>query len=245
MGLENATNIPVRDRLIVALDLPTQREALEMVEKLGDSVSFYKVGLQLFLAPDGSHFTLAKFLSGLGKKIMIDLKLFDVPQTVANAVDQLNNFHTTFATVHAQEEEILRAAVARKNEIQILGVTVLTSMDEADLRFQGFPETLTVQDLVLRRAQRALELGCDGVVASGQEASALRAQPGAGNPVIVTPGIRPSTNGRSDDQKRTVDVEDAFRGGADYIVVGRPIRDAPDPAAKATEIQERISGLFS
>lgn len=242
--LENPKNIPVHDRLIFALDFSTQQEAVAMVEQLGDSVSFYKVGLQLFLAPDGNYFDLASFLSTIGKKTMVDLKFLDVPQTVANAVDQLKNFDTTFATVHAQDEEMLSAAVSRKNGIQILAVTVLTSISETDLRLQGFPDTITVEDLVLARTKRALELGCDGVVASGQEASAIRAQQGVTNMVIVTPGIRPAGNEPFDDQKRTVDVEQAFLNGADYIVVGRPIRDADDPKAKAEQIQRRIAALF-
>lgn len=244
LRLANPKNIPARERLIFALDYPTQREAIAMVKELDDAVSFYKIGLQLFLAPDGNYFELAQFLSSIGKETMVDLKMLDVPQTVANAVDQLKHFHTTFATVHAQEEEMLRVAVSRKNGIRILAVTVLTSMNETDLKMQGFPDDVTVQDLVLARTKRSLELGCDGVVASGQEAAAIRQQHGDTNMVIVTPGIRPATNERFDDQKRTVDVEEAFRNGADYIVVGRPIRDAEDPRAKAEEIQRRIASLF-
>jgi orotidine-5'-phosphate decarboxylase len=236
--------IPARDRLIFALDFATQAEAMAIVEELGDAVSFYKIGLQLFLAPDGNYATLADFLARNGKKTMIDLKMLDVPQTVANAVAQLRHFNATFATVHAQDETMLRAAVAQKNETRILAVTVLTSINESDLRAQGFPDSVSVEDLVLDRARRAVELGCDGVVASGREASALRAQHRAADMIIVTPGIRAAASEGSDDQKRTMDVEEAFESGADYIVVGRPIRDAADPNAAARAIQGRIAALF-
>ena len=244
LPLAGSKDIPVRERLIFALDYATQEEAVRAVEEIGDSVDFYKVGLQLFLAPDGRHFELADFLSGNGKKVMLDLKMLDVPQTVANAVDQLQHFHSTFATVHAQDEKMLEAAVARKGDVRILAVTVLTSLNDADLRGQGFPDDVTAQDLVLRRAARAAELGCDGVVASGREAPAIRRLPGADDMLIVTPGIRTAGEERRDDQKRTVDVEEAFENGADYIVVGRPIRDADNPKAEAEATQERIARLF-
>ena len=235
--LPNPKKIPARQRLIFALDFADHDSALDMVETLGDSVQFYKTGLQIFLA--GNYIELAATLHDLGKRTLVDLKFFDVPETVALAVEQLRRIHADFATVHGNDMA-LRAAVSRKNGVKILAVTVLTSLDDADIQEFGF-QGIDVRTLVLSRARRALEAGCDGVISSGLEADAIRREHGD-RVLIVTPGIRPVAN--VDDQKRTVDVEDAFRNGADYIVVGRPIRDAEDPKAKAEEIQERIAALF-
>ncbi len=215
-----------------------------MVGQLGDSVMFYKLGLQLFMA-DG-YFELVKWLHDRGKQIFVDLKFFDVPETVKKAVRQLKDRHAAFVTVHGNDE-ILKAAVSEKNGTKILAVTVLTSLDRADLRDLGFK--CDVKALVLSRARRALELDCDGVISSGLEAPLLRKHLGD-RFLIVTPGIRPVDNqeiktARADDQKRTTDVDEAFRNGADYIVVGRPILSAPDPVAAARSIQQRIANLFS
>jgi len=228
----------VRERLIFALDVPTVTEAEALVEKLGDSVLFYKLGLQLFMA--GGYYELINQLQRKGKKVFVDLKFFDVPETVGSAVAQLQNRGIEFATVHGSDE-ILKAAVKRKADVKILAVTVLTSLDQADLQALGFQ--CDVEALVLSRARRAVLLGCDGVISSGIEAPKLRGDLGD-NFLIVSPGIRPVENNVVDDQKRTVDVEQAFRNGADYIVVGRPIRKAADPAQKAEEIQARISAVF-
>ena len=230
--------IPPRERLILALDVPSVDEARQVVERLGDSVLFYKLGLQLFMT--GGYFKLAEWLRDRGKQIFIDLKFFDVPQTVKNAVKQLTRWHARFATVHGNDE-MLRAAVSEKNGIQILAVTVLTSLDEADMKSLGFQTD--IQAVVESRARRALEIGCDGLISSGIEAPALREKFGD-KFLIVTPGIRPGTNRPVDDQKRTVDVEEAFRNGADYIVVGRPILKAEDQKAAAEAIQARIAALF-
>lgn len=229
-------NIPVRERLIFALDVPTVDAAKQWADKLGDSVSFYKLGLEIFMA--GGYYELIDWLNKRGKKVFADLKFFDVPETVGAAVAQLHDKHVEFATVHGNDE-ILKAANKRKNGVKILAVTVLTSLDQSDLTTLGFK--CDVETLVLSRARRALEIGCEGVISSGLEASKLRGDLG-NNFLIVIPGIRPVKN--IDDQKRTVDVEQAFRNGADYIVVGRPIRNAPDPKAKAEEIQGRIQALF-
>jgi orotidine-5'-phosphate decarboxylase len=235
----NTKGIAARDRLIVALDLPGYDEALAMVDRLGDAVSFYKVGLEVVMS--GDYRRIADALEAAGKKLMVDLKLFDVPETVARAVRQLSNVDATFVTVHGNDE-ILRAAVAAKGDVMILAVTVLTSLDKGDLQDLGF--AVEPAELVLSRARRAIEIGCDGVVSSGLEAAALRREHGHGF-IVVTPGIRPVDNVATDDQKRTVDVEEAFENGADYIVVGRPITKADDPRAKAEEIQARIAKLFS
>jgi orotidine-5'-phosphate decarboxylase len=227
------------DRLIFALDVPDAASARRLVETLGDAVSFYKIGLELFAA--GGYFELVDWLVGRGKKVFADLKLFDVPETVAGAVRNLRRRPLTFVTVHGNDG-ILRAACREKGDLKILAVTVLTSLDRGDLDELGFD--VDVERLVLSRARRALELGCDGVISSGLEARALRESLGE-KLLLVTPGIRPVENRPLDDQKRVVTVEEAFRGGADYIVVGRPIRQAPDPYRAAKAIQETIRGLFS
>ena len=229
--------IPVGERLILALDTPDADHARSLVHDLGDTVGFYKLGLELFMA--GDYFPLIDWLKDQGKKVFIDLKFFDVPRTVGAAVAQLRGRGADFATVHGNDR-ILEAAVAEKADTRILAVTVLTSLDQADMADLGF-ET-DVANLVLSRARRALALGCDGVVSSGLEAKALRDELGA-HFLVVVPGIRPAAN--VDDQKRTVDVEDAFLNGADYIVVGRPIRDAAEPREAAEAIQGRIAKLFA
>lgn len=228
--------IPARERLIFPLDVPSNEEALELIDRLGDSVAFYKVGLELIIG--GRYVEIVERLVRSGKKIMLDGKFFDVPETVRAAVRQAAKHEVTFATVHANDE-MLKAAIAVKGSMKILAVTVLTSLDDGDLRDLGFQCDATT--LVTSRAKRALEIGCDGVVSSGLEAPSLREKLGD-RFLIVTPGIRPVKN--VDDQKRTVDVDEAFRNGADYIVVGRPIRNAPDPRAAAEDVQRRIAAIF-
>lgn len=230
--------IPPAERLIFALDIADPAAARRLVESLGDEVRFYKVGLELFLS--GAGFELIDWLVGRGNKVFADLKLFDVPETVGAAVRQLRTRPVTFTTVHGNDG-ILEAACRDKGDLKILAVTVLTSLDRGDLADLGFQ--VDVADLVLSRARRALALGCDGVISSGLEARALRENLGE-RLLIVTPGIRPVDNRPADDQKRVATVESAFRDGADYIVVGRPIRNAPDPRQAAADIQATITGLF-
>lgn len=232
-------NIPVRERLIFALDVPNADDAKKLVDMLEDEVVFYKLGLELFMA--GGYFELIDWLRARDKQVFVDLKFFDVPETVASAVRQLTHRGVAFATIHGNDA-IMRAAVREKADVKILAVTALTSLDRGDLDDLGFncdPETL-----VLSRARRALEIGCDGVISSGLEAAQLRADLGP-RLLVVTPGIRPVDNDQRDDQKRTVDVAQAFRNGADYIVVGRPIRNADDPRVAAHKIQEQIAAVFS
>ncbi|TMG74702.1 MAG: orotidine-5'-phosphate decarboxylase [Betaproteobacteria bacterium] len=231
--------IPRAERLIAALDLASAEEAKSLVRRLGDSVSFYKIGLQLFMA-DG-YFGLIDWLTRQGKKVFVDLKFFDVPETVGAAVRGLRNRGVTFATVHGNQP-ILEAAGREKGEVKILAVTALTSLDQGDLDDLGFQ--CDIQKLVLSRARRALEAGCDGVISSGLEAPLIKRELG-GRLLVVTPGIRPVQNRPSDDQKRTVDVAQAFVNGADYIVVGRPIHQASDPRAAALGIQATIAAVFS
>jgi orotidine-5'-phosphate decarboxylase len=230
--------IPARERLIFALDVADPAEARRLTENLGDVVHFYKLGLELCMS--GGYFELLDWMVARGKKVFVDLKFFDVPATVGSAVRQLRNRGVTLTTVHGNQA-IMEAAAANKGDVKILAVTVLTSLDRGDLDDLGF--ACDVEQLVLSRARRALEAGCDGVVSSGLEAPKLR-QFIDHRLLVVTPGIRPVENRPVDDQKRTVDVAQAFANGADYIVVGRPIRDAADPRAAAKAIQETIAGVF-
>ena len=230
--------IPAHERLIFPLDVPTREQGLEWVDRLGETVHFYKLGLELFLA--GNYIELLHELTRRKKRVLVDLKFFDVPETVAAAVKQIRSHGADFATVHGNEE-MIEAACREKDGLKILAVTVLTSWDENDIRDLG--ATVSVQQLVLSRARRALLRGCDGVISSGLEIRALRDQFGDGF-FIVSPGIRPVENRLTDDHKRVVSVEEAFAAGADYIIMGRPIRNAPNPVEKAKEIQETIARLF-
>ena len=234
-----AEPISLSERLIFALDLPDPSSARKMVEQLGDAVHFYKLGLQL--AMSGGYFELLDWLVGQGKRIFVDLKFFDVPATVAAAVRNLNNRGVVFTTVHGNQS-IMEAAGAAKGDGKILAVTALTSLDRGDLDDLGFD--CDVRDLVLSRARRAMEAGCDGVIASGLEVLALR-QAVDDRLLVITPGIRPVDNRAEDDQKRVVTVEQAFADGADYIVVGRPIRNARDPRKVAQSIQATIVEAFA
>jgi len=235
------TEIPARDRLIFALDVPDLDRARQLVDMLGDSVVFYKLGLEFFLS--GHYFELAEELRAAGKKIFADLKLFDIPATVASAVRQLARHQVNFCTVHGNDS-MLKAAVEAKGEMQILAVTALTSLDQGDLNDLGFQ--CDARTLVLSRARRALELGCDGVVSSGLEVPALRKSVDHAL-ITVCPGIRPVFNDEEpaeDDQQRIVTPGRAIETGADYLVVGRPIRDAVDPRAAAEAIQQQIAAAL-
>ena len=232
------TGILREERLIVALDLPTPREAQALVEKLDGAARFYKVGLELF-STEGC-FELIRWLTARGNKVFADLKLFDIPETVRRATANVSRSGASFLTVHAHPS-VLRAAAAEKGTMKILGVTVLTSFDQGDLAEMG--ATKTLEQLVTDRALATAEAGCDGVIASPHEARKLKDR-FAARLLVVTPGIRPAEAGKAD-QKRTMDVAQAFAAGADYLVVGRPIRDAADPRAAAEGIQKTISGIFS
>jgi len=232
------TPIPREERLIVALDVPSAAEARALVEKLGDAARFYKIGLELFSAE--GYFELARWLVARGNMVFADLKLYDIPETVRRAVANLRSCGASFLTVHGHRS-VMEAAAKEKGAMKILAVTVLTSFDERDLEEMG--ATKSIEGLVLARARGAAEAGCDGVIASGREAAKLKAEFGA-RLLVVTPGIRPVDQNASDDQKRTVDVAQAFAAGADHIVVGRPIRQAPDPRAAAQAIQNTIAKIF-
>ena len=228
-----AAAVPARERLIFALDFPDGEQALGMVKRLADAVCFYKIGLELFASGDARK--VAERLLAGDKKVFFDLKLFDVPKTVGATVARLRDSGATFVTVHGNDEMIAAAVDEKGDHLKVLAVTALTSLDRKDLDSLGF--RCDVEKLVLSRARRAIELGCDGVVSSGLEARALRDMPGD-RMIIVTPGIRPVDN--VDDQKRTVDVAQAFENGTDYIVVGRPIRLAADPYLAAMRFRQQI-----
>ena len=235
--LMSTKTIPPEDRLIFALDVPTAEEARRLAATLKEAVRFYKVGLELFL---GAGFALVDWLLEQDKQVFLDLKLYDIPETVARAVRQIRKRPITFTTVH-YDHRVLEAACRERGDLQILAVTLLTSLDQAGLRDLGI--AMDVHDLVLARARRALEIGCQGVIASGQEARSLKESLGE-EMTIVTPGIRPVESRPADDQKRVVTVEDAIRNGADYVVIGRPIRDAADPYEAALKVQGTLQGLF-
>ncbi|MBF0108155.1 MAG: orotidine-5'-phosphate decarboxylase [Magnetococcales bacterium] len=236
-------DIPLKDRIIFALDVDSPEEARNWLDRLDGYVGFYKVGLQLFLA---GGLGLIEEIAQRGHKVMVDLKLFDIDKTVALAVRELAKRPVTYATVHGPES-IVRAAVAARGSVRILAVTVLTSFDRHDLDDLGLAG-VEVEQLVLSRARRAIAAGCDGVVASGLEVSRMRAAVGDGF-LIVTPGIRPgsfSDRDGGDDQKRIATARAAIHAGADHVVVGRPIKDAADPLAVVSMLQrEIVSGLDS
>ena len=224
-----------KDRLIFALDVPEVDRAKQLVNELGDTVSFYKIGMELMMT--GDYFDLLDWLVKKNKNVFVDLKLFDVPATVSKAVKRLSKRGAYFTTIHGNQS-MMEAAAAEKGDLKILAVTALTSLDQGDLNDMGF--TCDVQELVVSRAKRALSSGCDGIVASGLELEHIRNEVDQ-KLVIVTPGIRPVLNRPTDDQKRVVTVEQAFQWGADHIVVGRPIKNATNPKEAAELIQESIA----
>lgn len=231
--------IPLNERIILALDVADPEQAKEWVKKTEGKIGFYKVGLQLFLA---GWFDIIDWIIERGHKVMVDLKFFDIPETVKLAMMQLQDKGVTFATVHGNDPIIrasLEATRGSDSELKILAVTVLTSFGEEDMRAMGMSGT--IEDLVYFRAKRALELGCDGIVSSGLEAARLRQ--GLGEKLlIVTPGIRPGANieESGDDQTRIMTAGKAIKNGADYVVVGRPITRADDPLQVIEGMQDEI-----
>jgi len=221
------------------MDVPDCARARSLAEDLGDAVTFYKLGLELMMS--GGYFDLLQWMLERDKKVFADLKFFDIPATVGSAVRQLKDRGASFVTVHGNQSIMEAAAENKGDELKVLAVTVLTSLDRGDLDDLGFD--CDVEALVVSRARRALEAGCDGVISSGLEAPMLREKID-GRLLVVTPGIRPVDNKPSEDQKRVVTVEKAFSNGADYIVVGRPIRDAENPRAAAESMQQKIAAQF-
>ncbi len=229
-------SIPSSERLIFAMDVPDCDRARALAEELGDAVNFYKIGLELMMS--GGYFELLDWMLARDKKVFCDLKFFDIPATVGSAVRRLKDRGASFVTVHGNQSIMEAAAENKGDSLKVLGVTVLTSLDRGDLDDLGFD--CDIEALVLSRARRALEAGCDGVISSGLEVPKLREYLDS-KLLVITPGIRPVDNKPSGDQKRVVSVEKAFQNGADYIVVGRPIRDADSPRAAAEGIQATIA----
>lgn len=229
-----SASITARDRLIFALDVPGYADAVAWMDRLGDAVTFYKIGLELL--GGGDWFRVLDELAARGKRIFADLKFHDVPATVAGAVRGLAGRPVTFATIHCDSRAMLEAAAAARGGVKLLAVTVLTSNDAADLAALGVAGDPA--DVVIERARLAQAAGIDGVVCAGADLLRLRLALGR-DLLAVCPGIRPA-GGSHDDQKRIVDVPTAFADGADYIVVGRPIRNAPDPRAAAEAMVAQI-----
>jgi orotidine-5'-phosphate decarboxylase len=230
--------IDARDRLIVALDVPSAEEAVRLMEKMAGAVRFVKIGLELYTAAGPP---IVKRAVVLGKRVFLDLKFLDIDETVRRATAQVADLGVDFLTVHANRKALQAAVKARGDGgLKLLAVTVLTNFDSADLHDMGIQ--WSVADLVVARAKLAAEVGCDGVVASGEEPAAIRQKLGSGL-TIVTPGIRPSGKG-VDDHARATTPSQAITAGADYLVVGRPIRDAADPRAAADLIVAEMQQAF-
>ena len=217
-------NIVNKDRLIFALDVDDCKKAKNLVEELGDSVSFYKLGLELMMTAE--YFDLMSWMLKKDKKIFADLKFFDIPATVGAAVRSLKNRGASFVTVHGNQAIMESAAENKGDSLKVMAVTALTSLDRGDLNDLGFD--CDVSELVLSRAKRALEAGCDGVISSGIEAPQLRKHINE-KLLVITPGIRPVDNKPCEDQKRVVTVEKAFSNGADYIVIGLSLIHISEP----------------
>lgn len=235
----NTSTIPSEERLIFALDVASITEAKCLVKELGKTVQFYKIGLQLLMT--GEYFNFITWLKNQNKKVFVDLKFFDVPQTVKSAITGLLKYDVDLTTVHGNDTIMQAATIASKgHSLKILAVTMLTSLDEGDVKDLGFK--VDIEEIVLSRARRALACGCSGVISSGLEVATLRKHVDK-KLVVVCPGIRTLSN--SDDQKRTVNVKQAFASGADYIVVGRPIRESKHPKKAAEAIQQQIAEIFA
>ena len=229
-------DIPSKDRLIFAMDVPAVERAKELALELDDAVTFYKIGLELMMS--GGYFELLDWMLERDKKVFCDLKFFDIPATVGSSVRALKDRGATFVTVHGNRSIMEAAAENKGDTLKVLGVTVLTSLDRGDLDDLGFD--CDIDALVLSRARQCLEAGCDGVISSGLEVPKLREFVDE-KLLVVSPGIRPVDNKPVGDQKRVVTVATAFQNGCDHIVVGRPIRDADSPREAAEIIQAQIA----
>ena len=225
------------DKLIVALDVADFESAKKLVKDLGSDVEFYKIGLELMVS--GDYFHIINFLKNNNKKVFADLKLYDISQTVARAVKNLAKFEIDLLTIHSASREIMLQASENKGSMQIIAVTVLTNLNEIDLQEMGFDKANSLENLVLKKAQMALECKLDGIVASAQEAENLRKKLGQ-NFLIVTPGIRLEKI-LNDDQKRVADVKTALASGASHLVVGRPITQSENPYLSAQKFIKSIN----
>jgi orotidine-5'-phosphate decarboxylase len=229
----------MKTSLIVALDVPDIGVAKSLVEQIGDEVGFYKVGLELMMS--GDYFPLVKWLKNKNKKIFADLKLYDISETVGRAVKNLAQYEIDLLTIHTASRDIMSQAAQNKGKMQIVGVTVLTNLDQKDLNEMGFDSQISLPDLVLKKTKMALDCGLDGVVASALEAKKLRENFGKSF-LIVTPGIRLESIA-SDDQKRVADVKTALENGSSYLVVGRPITRDSNPKSAAEQFNQMIKNF--
>ncbi len=225
------------DRVIVALDHPDADEAMRLVRTVGDAAGFYKIGLGMIV--DGGFDLAVKLKNSLGKRVFLDMKLFDIGNTVSNAVQAMIRLEPDLLTVHGDPSVVSAAVRARGGSpTRILAVTVLTSADRGDLD-ASLVEQGTVREIVLKRARHAFDAGADGVICSVKEAAAIRSMPGAGSKLLVTPGIRPAGMGQ-DDQKRTSTPAEAIEAGADHMVIGRPVTAATDPLSALRSIYSEL-----
>ncbi len=224
----------MNDKIILALDLPAA-QAMDMVEKIGGEINYFKIGLEMMMG--GQYFQMINFLKKKDKKIFADLKFYDIPQTVGRAVANLADIGVDMVTIHAANREIMQAAAQNKGDMKILGVTVLTSLEQGDLFEMGFDPQISLTDLVVKKTALALESGLDGVVASVLEARILRQNFGD-DFLIVTPGIR--LEATNDDQKRTADVKTAIACGVSHLVVGRPITQSENPLLMAKKFNSLL-----
>lgn len=229
-------DIAKKEQLIVALDFANFDEAKLMVELLGDEVSFYKIGLEMMMS--GDFFKMAHFLKENDKKIFADLKLYDISETVARSVKALSKIDVDLLTIHCANSEIMKRAAQEKGNMKLLGVSVLTCLDKSDLNEMGFDKNLSLEELVLKKAELAVKCGIDGVVSSALEAKMLRKNLGD-NFLITTPAIRLEKS--NDDQKRVASVSEALKNGANYLVVGRPITRSEDPKQSAQKFNQEIA----
>lgn len=227
----------ISEKLIVALDVPDSNSAKKLVEQIGDSAVFYKIGLELMMS--GEYFPLIKWLKQNNKKVFADLKLYDISETVARSVANLAQHQVDLLTIHTASRGIMEAAAKNKGAMQVIGVTVLTNLDQNDLGEMGFNPQISLEDLVAKKTQMAIESGLNGIVASALEAQTLRQKFGQ-DFLIVSPGIRLQAVA-NDDQKRVADVKMALQNGSSHLVVGRPITRETNPKAAAQLFQDMIS----
>ena len=225
-----------KDKIIVALDFPIIEQAKELVEQIGDEISFYKIGLEMMMS--GSYFEMIKWLKSKNKKIFADLKFYDISETVARAVINLSKQEVDLLTIHTANHEIMAKAAENKGGMQIVGVTVLTNLNQKDLLEMGFDPNISLENLVTKKAEMALRAGLDGVVASGIEAKNLRGKLG-NNFLIISPGIR-LEKVSNDDQKQVCDAKSAMINGSSYLVVGRPITRSANPKEMAEKFNLQI-----
>ena len=228
-----------QDKLIIALDVANIDEAKKLVNEIGDDAIFYKIGLELMMS--GSYFELVKWLKNKGKKVFADLKLYDISETVARSVKNLAQYEIDLLTIHTASRQIMQKAAENKGKMQIVGVTVLTNLDQNDLSEMGFDPNISLENLVLKKTQMALDSGLNGIVASALEAKNLRQKFG-NDFLIVSPGIRLEAVA-NDDQKRVADVNTALTNGSSHLVVGRPITRDVNPKAAAQKFNQLIANF--